>query len=112
IKFRSKLEVYCYKQLKKHNINIEYESITFTILESFKYKNKTIRKMTYTPDFIGDNFIIECKGYMNDAFPLRWKLFKYFLYKNKMEIDLYLPRNQTEVDKMVLEIIKLRNAQQ
>ena len=30
----------------------------------------------YTPDFIGDNFIIETKGRANESFPMRWKLFK------------------------------------
>mgnify|MGYP000958292173 CR=1 FL=1 len=109
IKFRSKLEVYCYKKLLQNNIKADYEIQTFTVLESFKYLNEVIRKITYTPDFIGEEFIIECKGMMNDAFPLRYKLFKYFLFKNGLEYDLYLPRNQKDVDKMIVTILDKRN---
>lgn len=67
IKFRSKLEVYCYKKLKENNINAEYESTQYVLLDSFKYNGENIRKMTYKPDFVGTNFIIECKGRANDA---------------------------------------------
>ena len=33
----------------------------------------------YTPDFIGEDFIIETKGRANESFPIRWKLFKRLL---------------------------------
>lgn len=105
IKFQSKLEVYCYKKLKDNNIKSEYETITYTVIDSFIYNNEKIRKITYTPDFVGKNFIIECKGWMNDSFPLRWKLFKYFLYKNNLNYELYLPRNQKEVDDIINNIL-------
>lgn len=109
IQFRSKLEVYCYKKLKQNNIKAGYESHTFTILEAFKYMEESIRKMTYKPDFVGENFIIECKGNMNESFPLRWKFFKYFLYKNNLKYKLYLPRNQKEVDKVIVDILNKEN---
>jgi hypothetical protein len=109
IDFRSKLEVYCYKKLKQNNIKAGYESHTFTILEAFKYLDESIRKMTYTPDFVGENFIIECKGNMNESFPLRWKIFKYFLFKNKLTYKLYLPRNQKEVDIVIENILNVDN---
>jgi len=67
IKFRSKLEVYCYKELKKHKIYANYEPVTYTILDSFYFNNKKVQGITYTPDFVGEDFIIECKGWMNDA---------------------------------------------
>ena len=67
INFRSKLEVYCYKKLKQNNISAGYESHIFTLLDSFRFNNEIVRKMTYKPDFVGENFIIECKGQMNDA---------------------------------------------
>lgn len=68
IKFKSKLETYVYKQLKAHNLNAEYEPIKFELLPSFTFCGKKIRAMTYTPDFVGDNFIIEAKGKPNDVF--------------------------------------------
>lgn len=109
IKFRSKLEVYTYQELKKHGIIAQYEELQFILLEPFKYKEESIRKMGYTPDFVGSEFVIECKGQMNDAFPLRWKLFKNHLHVNNLDYDLYLPRNKKQVDEVVQTIITKRN---
>jgi len=50
--------------------------------------------MTYLPDFVGKDFIIECKGLMGDSFPLRWKIFKYTLMQSKANYKLSLVRNQ------------------
>lgn len=104
IRFRSKLEVYCYKKLKENKLYAEYEKHKFVLLEPFKYNGESIRQMTYTPDFVGTGFVIECKGVCNDAFPLRYKLFKYYLFKNNISYDLYLPRNQKDVDKVIEKI--------
>ena len=104
INFKSKLEVYCYEQLKQNNIQAEYESHKFEILPSFEYDGKKIRKMTYTPDFVGKDFVIECKGNPNDAFPLRWKIFKYYLYKNNIKYNLYLPRSKKQIDETITKI--------
>ena len=61
--------------------------------------------MTYLPDFVGKDFIIECKGLIGDSFPLRWKIFKYMLMKQKSNYKLYLVRNQKQVDTLI-EILK------
>ena len=103
--------MYYYKKLKQNNIKTGYESHVFTLLDSFKFNDEIIRKMTYKPDFVGENFIIECKGMMNDSFPLRWKFFKYFLYKNNLNYKLYLPRNQKEVDNVIIDILNKENEQ-
>jgi hypothetical protein len=105
IEFKSKLEVYCYKALKDNRIPVEYEKIKFQILDPFTYNEEKVRGMVFTPDFVGINFIIECKGFMNDAFPLRWKLFKYHLFTNKLRYILYLPRNKQDVELVVQDII-------
>ena len=89
--FQSNLELYCYKELEKAEIAVEYEAHTFTIFDALLYpqacyegtakklynKGSKIRPITYTPDFVDPNgkFIIETKGYANESFPLRWKLF-------------------------------------
>lgn len=106
IEFKSKLELYTYKRLKELNIEVEYEGKTFTLVEPFIYNNKKIQAMTYTPDFIGENFIIECKGYSNESFPLRWKIFNYYLYINNIKVDLYKPHTNKQVDKAVSSIVK------
>jgi hypothetical protein len=123
--FRSKLEVYCYQRLKENNIEFEYEGTTFRLLPDFKYdaesyesykkktkwdfgeKGRNIRGITYKPDFLNlaDGWLIECKGYPNDVWSTKWKLFKYLLSTNGLTLDLYLPKNQGHVD-MCIERIK------
>ena len=65
---------------------------------------KKILPIKYTPDFIGDGFIIECKGRANESFPIRWKLFKKFINTRYPHVTLYKPQNQKECD-MVIELI-------
>ena len=101
IKFRSKLEVYTYKKLKEANIYAEYEQYRYILLPSFIFENKTVRAITYLPDFVGNNFIIECKGFPNEAWPLREKLFKYYLTNNMPNYSFYLVRNQKQVDELI-----------
>lgn len=104
IKFRSKLETYTYKKLKEANIAADYESTHFELIPKFEYNNEKVRAMTYLPDFVGKDFIIECKGLIGDSFPLRWKIFKYTLMQKNLNYKLYLVRNQKEVDAMIAEL--------
>ena len=119
--FKSNLELYCYKQLEQSEILVEYEENTFTIFPAMVYplacyegtqkklynKGSKIRPITYTPDFVDPNgkFIIETKGYANESFPLRWKLFKKHLKENNHHYVLFMPRNKKQVDE-VIELIK------
>lgn len=127
ITFKSKLEVHCYKKLKEANIKFQYEMVKYELMPSFKFENEsyelykkkgeryfgpqrqTIRAITYTPDFVGIHnghpFVIETKGNPNDAFPLRWKLFKRYLYETNNRSVLYMPRNQKQIEEVV-ELIK------
>ena len=104
IKFRSKLETYTYKKLKEAGISAEYESTHFELIPKFEYNTEKVRAMTYLPDFVGKDFIIECKGLIGDSFPLRWKIFKYMLMQKGLKYKLYLVRNQKEVDAMIDEL--------
>lgn len=106
IKFRSKLETYTYKKLKEAGIDAEYESTHFELIPKFEYDGEKVRAMTYLPDFVGKNFIIECKGLVTDSFPLRWKIFKYYLKQENKDYKLFLVRNQKQVDEMVNELSK------
>ena len=126
IEFKSGLEAYMYKALKNANIKAEYEGVTYELIPSFKFKNKcyerqanskgeyrngggkAIRKVTYTPDFTGDNFIIECKGRPNESFPIRWKLFKKYVSERLRSVTLYKPQNQKQCDETVNLILGKR----
>jgi len=123
IEFKSGLEAYMYKALKAANIKAKYEGISYELVPSFDFKNKcyerqanskgeyrnrggkAIRKVTYTPDFTGSDFIIECKGRPNESFPIRWKLFKMYASKKLPKINIYKPQNQKECDETVSLII-------
>jgi len=109
ILFDSGLEIYCYKKLKEANIEAEYASITYEILPKIIYegndkKTNNVLAMKYTPDFVGDVFIIETKGWKQNGFDLRWKIFKHYLYNNNLNYQLYMPRNQEQVDLMIKKI--------
>jgi len=109
IDFRSKLECYTYEAFTKAGIPVKYEPKHFTVLDKFEYLKEKIRAITYLPDFIGHykdkKFVVECKGMITESFPLRWKLFKYYLKKHRSKHTCYLVRNHKQVDDMINEIL-------
>ena len=122
IQFASGLEKYMYMALKKAKIRAVYEGKTFELQEGFIFNvdsyerqgngkgeminrgQKKILNIKYTPDFVSDSFIIECKGRANESFPLRWKMFKKYVKEQIPRVTLYKPQNQKECD-MVIELI-------
>ena len=88
VTFASGLEKYMYIALKKAKLKFEYEGENFTLVESFKFNSqaherqnngkgeyinrgdKKILGIKYTPDFVGDDFVIETKGRAN--VPVGW----------------------------------------
>ena len=127
VKFASGLEKYMYIALKKAKIDFEYELRSFELLPTFHFNqtayerqsngkgeyrdrgNKKILGIKYTPDFEGEDFIIETKGRANDSFPLRYKLFKALISMTEPSVKLYKPQNQKECDitvQLILDSIK------
>ena len=124
IQFASGLEKYMYKALKDAKIKATYEGQTYILQEAFLFdvdsyerqangkgemKNrgqKKILNIKYTPDFISDSFIIECKGRANESFPIRWKMFKKYVKNNLSHVTLYKPQNQKECDEVIQLITK------
>lgn len=92
----------------KAGIPVEYEPKHFTLLNKFEYDKEKIRAITYLPDFIGsyrnNKFIVECKGMITESFPLRWKLFKYYLKRHRSKHKCYMVRNHKQVDEMINDI--------
>ena len=111
INFASGLERYMYMALKKAKIHAVYEGQTCGNGKG-DYKNrgsKKILNIKYTPDFIGQGFIIETKGRANESFPLRWKMFKRYVVDHLHGVTLYKPQNQKECDETIRLILSLRN---
>ena len=128
ITFASGLEKYMYQALKDAKIKAQYEGKTFVVLEGFDFPNtsiercangkgdfknrgdKNIKNIKYTPDFVGKDFIIECKGRPNESFPIRWKLFKRYVQMYLPGYTIYKPQNRTECD-TTIELILSRKKQ-
>ena len=112
IKFKSRSEALCYKRLIESGFSPKYEEESFVLFNTYKLRDssllvfigdaksktlerfdKTLRKSVYTPDFTFDykNFhvIIEIKGFSNDVWPLKRKLFL-----SNLQAGLY-PINKT-----------------
>ena len=135
LKFRSKLELYTYnKLLEAHIDDFNYEKDKFILMEAFEFPNESIeafetnkkdigkakyfddvdhkiRSISYLPDFTcidhekKTGWVLEVKGYSNDSFPLKWKMFKNWLVINNYNVDLYKPNNQQNAIKCI-ELIK------
>ena len=130
VKFRSKLEAFTYRHLLSAGIkDFKYEEHKFILQEAFESKldsfedfeksskgtkikgydeaDKKIRSITYLPDFVciddatKTGWVIECKGYSNDSFPLKWKMFKKHLHDNGYNVTLFKPNNQKNVLKTI-----------
>jgi hypothetical protein len=123
IQFKSKLEAYCYEQLKSSGVSFGYETEKYVLMEPFSFNNVSyelgkvkgqrvfkkanpnIRAITYTPDFVGEygkqKFIIETKGLIQDSFLLRYKLFKRYIQEKGLDIDLYMPRNKKQIEETI-----------
>ena len=87
---RSPLETYTAKRLGEEGIKFEYEPYAIELFPSFSHLfdsyekpsktfktiPKKIRAIHYTPDFVGDGWIIETKGMRTEEFNIKWKLLK------------------------------------
>lgn len=130
ITFASGLEKYMYKVLKAADIAFKYEGYTYELVPAFSFVNscverqsngkgdfinrgnKKVLNLKYTPDFVGQDFIIETKGRANESFPLRWKLFKKWMHDNNDERTLYKPQTQSECDETIRLILLERSQRQ
>ena len=126
ITFASGLEKHMYKLLKENKIKFKYEAKSYELIPSFSFNNdcyerqsngkgdfvnrgnKKILNLKYTPDFEGEDFIIETKGRANESFPLRWKIFKLYMKENNDNRVLYKPQTQSECQEVIKLILEKR----
>ena len=132
VEYKSKLEAFTAKVLDESGILYGYETSKFILMDSFTYEedtyrqtgtgtkkkystqNRKVQPITYKPDFVSINpktktgWVIEVKGFANDAFPLRFKLFKKFLHDNGYRVVLFIPRNQKQVRESIEKIKNLK----
>lgn len=104
--FDSGLEVYFYKLLESNNL-LEHLKMQepFELQPSFKWQNKTIRKMEYVSDFYltDTKIVIETKGLLEEKAKIKHKMFK-FKYPDHL---FFMPRNQIECREILEQIKKI-----
>lgn len=123
IEFKSKLESRAYQLFTEAGLNPKYEVEKLVLMEGFKptipfytrnkakqlvNNDKKIINITYTPDFLieynGYKFYIEMKGFINDSYPLKKKLFRK-LIESKTNIVFFELYTVRDINKAI-EIIK------
>lgn len=122
ITFKSQLEVSIYKTLLQEGFKPKYEETKFVLWQGFKPKipfydrgkdglNKLsmtkLIDITYTPDFTFEynNYliIIEAKGYENDTFPIKKKMFRKVLesYSKALYFEIFTKKQLVDAIKII-----------
>jgi hypothetical protein len=121
ITFDSKLEYRCYCILKTMRVPFIHQ-VKYNLVDSFRTENvhsySTLkegwgeevlgngnsvlyRAITYTPDFKiksdGHNIFIETKGFANDVYPYKKKLFFNIMKENPLPTYFFEVKNQNQI---------------
>lgn len=125
ISFKSKLEKMAYQTLKEQGFPVLYEPKKFIIWEGFrpnvpfynkdastrmlKMDNKKVIDISYTPDLMFEYnnhlIIIEMKGFENNTYPLKKKIFRKWLesnYPNSIYFEIFTKKQLLQA----IDIIK------
>ena len=125
ISFKSRLELYCYKKLKESEIQFHYEPKAFILhignkpnlvkfydpdkkTKHLKLNTTKLTNITYTPDFVGDGWIIETKGIKSSTYSIKMKMFREYLEGTGKEWIVIEPHNQYQIDEAVNMIKQLQ----
>lgn len=103
ISFRSTLESKVANILDNLGIGYLYESKKFIIQEPFEYKGNKYRGVSYLPDFIIEDIILECKGFSTPEWKLKKKMFLNYLNNNNLNYRFYEVHNLQELYDMIDE---------
>ena len=124
IQFKSKFEKTIYVTLEEEGFPVQYEPSKIVIWEGFKptipYYSKSksgfkmqmskLKDITYTPDFMfsynGYLIVIEAKGFVNDTFPIKRKLFRKWLegHPYSMYFEVYTKTQLLQVISLIKQL--------
>ena len=123
IEFKSIFEFDVYKFLVENGLCPKYEPQTFvlwhggkTVTPFYNAKTKHLRHykadlddISYTPDFVfeyeGKQVFVEAKGFENDSFPIRKKMFRKYLDENIENALFFEVRSILQLNDMI-EILR------
>jgi hypothetical protein len=107
VKFDSKLELFCYQQLKSLGIEFEFQR-AILLQEKFRFKGKWIRPITMIVDFVihhdGQKIYIDTKGFATETSKLKYKMLK-FLEKDDSIVDVIWLHSQKEVKEFINDLL-------
>lgn len=103
VTYDSKLEVKFASTCNLLGLKFAYQPSTYVLVPPFVYMGKKIQPIKYTPDFEGDGWIVETKGYANETWPIRKKLFLKHLMDNAVDVDFRILTNQDEIESFIHE---------
>ncbi len=101
--FDSKLELFMYRLLKRYKVDFELKR-KFIVQEGFVLEGKKVRAITWSPDFLIGNLIIDTKGHATEPFKLRLKLFKKMMEDRGEKYEFLFPSEQSQCHEIVLEL--------
>jgi hypothetical protein len=91
VQYKSTLEAETAETLDKLGLPINYEARKIVLLEGFRcpYQKNKVISITYKPDFIVGNIIIECKGFETPEWKIKKKLLFKWLMENEPDTIFY-----------------------
>lgn len=94
-KFRSTLEADTAKMLDLLGLPWEYEPRKIMLLEGFRSRHQKdkVQAITYTPDFILGNIMLECKGFETPEWKMKRKLVLKYLEENEPNMHFHQIHN-------------------
>lgn len=107
IEFDSRTESYFYQRCKDLKIKCEVKPTTYTIVPPFKFNGESIRPIKYTPDFYLPDYdvVIEIKGWGNELYPMRLKLWKKYVVDNNLSLKHKQLKDKKEIDSYLLSLL-------
>lgn len=107
-KFDSKLELYCYNQLKANDIPFEFQ-VKINLMPKYRdIDNKAVRETNLIVDFVlslnGLTLYTDTKGFFTKDSMLKYKMLKHKIYLDGNNGRVIFLKNKKEVDSFVNEM--------
>lgn len=95
VQYKSTLEAETAETLDKLGLPINYEARKIVLLEGFRcpYQKNKVIGISYKPDFLVGNIIIECKGFETPEWRNKKKYIFKYLMENEPDTPFYQTRN-------------------
>lgn len=95
VQYKSTLEAETAETLDKLGLPINYEARKIILLEGFRcpYQKKKVIGITYKPDFLVGDIIIECKGFETPEWKNKKKYIFKYLIENEPGTSFYQTHN-------------------